>query len=103
VIAVDDRSVDATGAILQGAARNNPRMKFLRVDSLPPGWLGKPHALQRAYREIATGEWLVFTDADVHFQPDLLRRALALAAKQFGASHAARSRQDVHLSAKRSR
>jgi len=78
VIAVDDRSVDATGAILQGAARADPRMRTLRIDSLPPGWLGKPHALQRAY-EHATGEWLVFTDADVHFAPDLLRRALALA------------------------
>jgi glycosyltransferase involved in cell wall biosynthesis len=44
----------------------------------PPGWLGKPHALQKAY-EAATGEWLLFTDADVRFKPDVLRRAIALA------------------------
>ena len=53
---------------------------MLRVDSLPAGWLGKPHALQRAY-ENSSGEWLVLTDADVHFAPDVLRRAIALAEK----------------------
>ena len=47
------------------------------------GWLGKPHALQQAY-ENSTGEWLVFTDADVHFRPDLLRRALAAAQQKAG-------------------
>lgn len=85
VIAVDDRSVDRTGEILRAAAQKDPRLKVLRVDSLPPGWLGKPHALQQAY-ENSTGEWLVFTDADVHFRPDLLRRALA-AAQQSGWDH----------------
>ena len=78
VIAVDDRSEDGTGAILEAAARKDARLKSVRVDSLPSGWLGKPHALQRAY-ERSSGEWLVFTDADVHFSPDLLRRAFALA------------------------
>jgi hypothetical protein len=78
VIAVDDRSADATGAILDAAAKKDPRLKAVRVDELPAGWLGKPHALQQAY-ERSSGEWLVFTDADVHFAPDLLRRAIALA------------------------
>jgi hypothetical protein len=78
VIAVDDRSEDGTSAILEAAARKNARLKPLRVDSLPQGWLGKPHALQQAY-EHSSGEWLVFTDADVHFAPDVLRRAVALA------------------------
>ncbi|MGA3293672.1 MAG: glycosyltransferase [Candidatus Acidiferrales bacterium] len=78
VVAVDDRSEDGTGKILEEAARKNPRLKAVRVDSLPSGWLGKPHALQQAY-ERSSGEWLVFTDADVHFAPDLLRRAMALA------------------------
>ncbi len=80
VIAVDDRSEDATGAILAAAAKKDPRLKPARVDSLPAGWLGKPHALQQAY-ERSSGEWLVFTDADVHFAPYLLRRAIALAEK----------------------
>jgi glycosyltransferase involved in cell wall biosynthesis len=78
VIAVDDRSLDATGEILAAAAATDARLRPVRIDSLPTGWLGKPHALQTAY-ENSTGEWLVFTDADVHFAPDLLRRTIALA------------------------
>ena len=78
IIAVDDRSVDSTPQILEAAAVQDPRIKIVRVRELPAGWLGKPHALQQAYEQ-STGEWLVFTDADVHFAPDVLRRALALA------------------------
>ena len=78
IVAVDDRSSDATTTILQNAARENPRVKYVRVDALPDGWLGKPHGLQRAYQH-SNGEWLVFTDADVCLAPDLLRRTLALA------------------------
>lgn len=78
VVAVDDRSVDATGRILRTATKNDSRIKLVRINSLPSNWLGKPHALQQAYEQ-STGEWLVFTDADVHFRPDLVRRALALA------------------------
>lgn len=77
VVAVDDRSEDGTQRILRDAAARNPHLKALRVDSLPAGWLGKPHGLQRAF-EASSGEWLVFTDADVSFASDLLRRALAL-------------------------
>ena len=80
VVAVDDRSEVATAAILKSAAQKDPRLKVIRVDSLPAGWLGKPHALQRAY-ENSIGDWLVLTDADVHFAPDVLQRAMALAEK----------------------
>ncbi len=78
VIAVDDRSEDVTGKVLAAAAGKDSRLQAVRIDSLPEGWLGKPHALQTAY-ENSTGEWLVFTDADVHFARDLLRRTIALA------------------------
>jgi len=81
IIAVDDRSQDSTGKILEAAAQSDARLKYVRVDSLPAGWLGKPHALQRAYEE-STGEWLAFTDADVHFSRDLLRRAVAVAKRE---------------------
>jgi len=81
VVAVDDRSDDGTAQILDEAARKNSALKFVRVTSLLPGWLGKPHALQQAY-EHSSGEWLVFTDADVHFAPDLLRRSIALAQRE---------------------
>jgi glycosyltransferase involved in cell wall biosynthesis len=78
VVAVDDRSEDATGPILDAAAQGDPRLKVAHVTSLPDGWLGKTYGLQQAY-ENSTGEWLVLTDADVHFAPDVLRRAIALA------------------------
>jgi hypothetical protein len=78
VVGVDDRSDDATGATLDAAARKDTRLKAVHVANLPAGWLGKPHALRQAY-ENSSGDWLVFTDADVHFAPDVLRRAVALA------------------------
>jgi glycosyltransferase involved in cell wall biosynthesis len=85
VVAVDDRSRDATGRILDDFAALHPRLRVVHVSDLPPGWLGKPHALQKAY-EAATGEWLLFTDADVRFKPDVVRRSIALA-KQQGLDH----------------
>jgi glycosyltransferase involved in cell wall biosynthesis len=57
----------------------------VHISELPSGWLGKPHALQKAY-EASTGEWLLFTDADVRFKPDALRRAATLA-KQCNLDH----------------
>lgn len=77
VIAANDRSRDATGQILDEFATRHQNLRVIHVNELPPGWLGKPHALATAYQR-ARGEWLVFTDADVCFAPDLLRRALSL-------------------------
>ncbi|HUE42152.1 MAG TPA: glycosyltransferase family 2 protein [Candidatus Sulfotelmatobacter sp.] len=77
IIAVDDRSQDKTPAILDHAAQSDDRLRIIHVKELPQGWLGKPHALQKAY-EAATGEWLLFTDADVRFAPDALSRAMTL-------------------------
>src|SRR5882762_8710738 len=81
VIAVNDRSQDSTGHILDEFAATHSRLRVVHVAQLPAGWLGKPHALQKAY-EAATGEWLLFTDADVRFMPDVLRRAVAFARQQ---------------------
>lgn len=78
VVAVDDRSGDATPQILDEFARTHENLKVVHVASLPRGWLGKPHGLQQAY-EHSSGEWLIFTDADVRFDPDVLRRAIAMA------------------------
>lgn len=76
IVAVDDRSTDATGEILERLAREHDRMRVLHVDGLPEGWLGKNHALQRG-AEMARGDLLLFTDADVMMRPDTLRRAVA--------------------------
>jgi Glycosyl transferase family 2 len=81
VIAVNDRSHDATSEIMHELARANPRLKVIDIAKLPAGWLGKPHALTQGARQ-ATGEWLVFTDADVHFAPDVLRRAARMAVER---------------------
>src|SRR5712675_2557647 len=79
VIAVDDRSTDQTGEIMERIAAASPgRLKAIHVSELPPGWMGKPHAMWSA-SNLASGDWLLFTDADVLFKPDALRRALAYA------------------------
>jgi glycosyltransferase involved in cell wall biosynthesis len=78
IIAVDDRSTDATGATLDALAREDPRLKVVHVRELPPGWLGKNHALQTA-AEGTEADWLLLTDADVVFAPGALRKGVAAA------------------------
>ena len=89
VIAVNDRSTDSTGVIMDRISQNPrfsqnqgetgpPEYRSFRVvhhRQLPAGWLGKTHAMWTAANH-ATGDWLLFTDADVLFKPDSLRRAV---------------------------
>lgn len=76
LILVDDRSDDGTGALARQAAAGDPRLRVVRVDELPSGWLGKLHAMHAGARE-ATGEWLLFSDGDVSQRPGTLRRVVA--------------------------
>jgi chlorobactene glucosyltransferase len=78
VVVVDDESRDGTLAAARAAAAGDPRVRVLAGRPLPPGWVGKPWACWQG-AEAATGEWLLFTDADVVHAPDSLGRALALA------------------------
>jgi hypothetical protein len=87
VVAVDDRSTDATGAILDRLATEDPRLAVVHVTALPPGWLGKNHALEAGGRR-ASGAWILFTDGDVLFRPGALRRALGYA-RAHGLGHLA--------------
>ncbi len=77
VIAINDRSEDATGAILDRMAAALPgRLSVVHVKELPPGWLGKNHALYLG-AERAAGAIYLFTDADVVMAPDAVTRAVA--------------------------
>jgi len=96
VIAVNDRSTDSTGEIMVRVSQSprpvpaknagtraghpslTPNLRVIHHRELPPGWLGKTHAMWTAAQQ-ADGDWLLFTDADVLFKPDSLRRALAYA------------------------
>lgn len=66
IIAVDDRSTDATPSILQKLSDQHPRLRVLTVQSLRDGWFGKNNAMREGV-EVATGDWLCFTDADCRF------------------------------------
>jgi len=81
VIAVNDRSTDRTGQLMDEVAASPQAqavLKVIHVTELPAGWLGKTHAMWTAGQQ-ATGDWLLFTDADVFFKSDALRRAVAYA------------------------
>jgi len=75
VVVVNDRSTDDTGAVLERIRREHPRLSVVTVDTLPTGWLGKNHALALGASR-ATGELLLFTDADVVFAPSVVGRAV---------------------------
>src|ERR1700704_2112130 len=93
IIAVNDRSTDQTGAIMDRLAADpasQGRLRVIHVQELPAGWLGKVHAMwlgsQRnaQQRNGAQGnatqqtqsDWLLFTDADCVFRADSVRRAM---------------------------
>lgn len=77
ILVVNDRSTDTTGAIIDEiAAESNGRVRVEHLVELPDGWLGKCNALARG-AEIATGDFILFTDADVLFSRDTLAHAMA--------------------------
>ena len=81
IIAVNDRSNDGTGPIMDEIAarpESYRKLRVIHVTELPPGWLGKTHAMWTAGKQ-SSGDWLLFTDADVQFKPDSVRRAIAYA------------------------
>jgi glycosyltransferase involved in cell wall biosynthesis len=73
VIVVNDRSDDDSAAVLRALQAKHPRLSVMTVEALPAGWLGKNHALARGADQ-ASGTWLLFTDADVHYHPGALEQ-----------------------------
>lgn len=76
ILVVNDRSTDRTGEILDRIAAEHPQLIVVHLNELPAGWLGKNHALYYGTTR-ATGELILFTDADVVMEPTVLRRAVA--------------------------
>lgn len=75
-IVVDDRSTDRTGQIIDAIAVTDPRVRPVHLDSLTPGWLGKVNAMNEGLR-LATGDYVLFSDADVHHAPHTLATIIA--------------------------
>lgn len=76
VLVVNDRSTDRTGEILDRIATEHPQLQVVHITELPAGWLGKNHAMQHG-AEQASGDLLLFTDADVVMERSVLRRAVS--------------------------
>lgn len=82
VILVDDESSDGTSAIAERFRQRFPdRLRVIRIEELPQGWVGKSFALHTAF-EASRGEWVLATDADIVFHPRALRAGLWLAQQQ---------------------
>ncbi len=77
ILVLDDGSTDGTADVARAAAAGDPRVRVLTGDTLPPGWLGKPHACDQLGRA-ATGTVLVFLDADVVLAPHALAATVHL-------------------------
>ncbi len=75
VLVLDDRSTDATPAILAELSACDARVQVLHGAQLPAGWAGKPHALYQA-SQAATGDWLLFVDADTFLTPNALSASM---------------------------
>ena len=82
ICAVDDRSTDATGSIMDRLQRESlGELRVIHIRELPAGWLGKTHAMWRGASEMH-GDWILFTDGDISFRSDTLRRALNYAERK---------------------
>lgn len=75
VIFVNDRSTDRTGEIADGISAEDGRLTVIHLTDLPTGWFGTNHARTRG-GEVATGEILLMTDADVILEPQSLKAAV---------------------------
>lgn len=76
ICAIDDRSTDDTGAIMDRLAREHTeKLDVLHITVLPSGWLGKTHAMWRGAAQTQS-EWILFTDGDIFFRADALIRAI---------------------------
>ncbi len=78
IVVVNDRSTDDTARVLEELKQKSSKpFTLLTIDTLPGGWLGKSHALQNG-ADIATGDILLFTDADIEMEKTVISRAVTV-------------------------
>ncbi|MEI7715528.1 MAG: glycosyltransferase family 2 protein [Mycobacterium sp.] len=77
ILVYDDCSTDGTSDVLARLQAELPRLRVVRGDGLPAGWVGKPYALHRL-SALARGDLLLNIDADVTLRDDGLLRMLSL-------------------------
>ena len=76
IILVNDRSSDSTGDIINQLAVDDDRITAVHIKTLPKNWLGKVNALSEGKKHV-TGDWMLITDADIHYAPGILRKAVS--------------------------
>ena len=79
IILIDDRSTDGTSEIIDRIAAKDNRVKAIHISELPFGWLGKQYALNQGVK-LATGDWFLFSDADVKVKPGTLNLVMGYCA-----------------------
>jgi len=78
IVVVNDGSTDRTVEIVHGLMGELKNLKLLEAPEIPPGWLGKNHAVWEGAKH-ASSRWLLFTDADAELQDGAVARALRIA------------------------
>jgi glycosyltransferase involved in cell wall biosynthesis len=80
ILVINDQSTDRTAEIVRELTKQHPKVQLLEATELPPGWVGKNHAVWLGANE-ANEPWLLFTDADVVHEKNSVAKALKIAAK----------------------
>ncbi len=81
ILVVDDQSSDRTANVVRALMQKITKLRLLKANTLPDGWVGKNHALWLGAQQ-AKGAWLLFTDADAEHEPNSAARALQIASEQ---------------------
>ncbi|MEP6762739.1 MAG: glycosyltransferase [Gemmatimonadaceae bacterium] len=81
ITVIDDHSTDGTGMLARKAAGHDKRIRVIDAPDLPAGWFGKQWACH-AGAQMASGQLLLFTDADTRHAPDLIARMVRARAER---------------------
>jgi glycosyltransferase involved in cell wall biosynthesis len=84
IVVVNDQSSDKTADIVRDMATRIAKLRLLEAQEPPSGWVGKNNALTLGARN-TTGDWLLFTDADVELEEGATARALQVALENHAA------------------